>query len=154
MRTVIGTPFTDTNNGTWTMFLDAVEPYNRVTCATYVIGISCNNMPLNTYARANNYRVIAIVPGRRAPNNLFAVLIPIMSMFKAAHKDGNVKTFEHTPYLDCLLGDRMAAIKITCVKGPGAYCSFHYCKNQAKTYPGNIWRPAVTHAPDPELHRR
>lgn len=150
----LGSPFTDPNNGTWSLFFDAVEPYNRVTHSTYVIGIMSNDLPADAYARANNMRVLAIVPGPRAPDNLRPCLIPFLKAFASAaggdprspdapppkpitvQGGSDADTFEHIPYLADAKADRMACIKISGVKGPSAYCSCHYCKNQAVAYPG------------------
>ena len=136
LKDCIGESFTDPKNGNWTLIADGFNPYNRVTHSCFVVGITCNDLPVDAYARANNARVLAIVPGPEAPNNLHVCRLPLLQMMATAAggldgqgelaplrvrghlPGGETEEFDHIPFLVGVSADRMAQVKFTGVRGP------------------------------------
>jgi hypothetical protein len=147
----------------------------QVTHSTTIIGIASDDLPADAYARANNVRVAAVVPGPKIPKNLAACLIPLLTMLsnaaggrpgmpdalapqplelRAAGPDGNATTRQHIPYLTSVVGDRIGTNKINGCKGPSACLSCPYCIFQSSPYAAaggrSTYRPAGYVSPVPQ----
>lgn len=181
LHTSIGDAFLDPNNGNWCLVLDGLEPYNKVTHSMYIIGLTCIDLPVDAYARGNNCRVIAIVPGPKAPNNLHACILPLLMaldkaaggdptstdqapappepiIVTAATQDRTTIEIPHIPYLTTVMCDRMAGIQISGVLGPAARICCHYCVNEGRPFPNAsgvrpTYRPAGYSHPVPQQLR-
>ncbi len=105
------------------------------------------DLPLDAYARINNVRVLALVPGPKTPRNPNVCLVPLLRAMRAAagcrqgeppapmqlrgaNHDGSYTDISHVPYLIDVLADRMAAVKMSGVMPPSGCLSCHYCLNQ------------------------
>lgn len=147
--------------------VDSVEPYDKVSYSTTIIGIACNDLPADAYARNNNVRVAAVIPGPKIPKNLETCAIPFLEMFskaaggqpgtpgaeppqplrlRAARNDGSWAAVTHIPYLINVTGDRIATQKFNGCKGPSAIISCHYCRLESTPFPAaagrTVYRPA------------
>lgn len=163
MEEAIGPNFTAPDNACWRLMFDAVQPYNSVNHSTYVLAIACDDLPDDTYARNNNFRVLALVPGPKAPENLKAVFINTLAqlrraagdppppssdpaegaepsnpavpmVLRVAEEDGTYSSIAHIPYLTTAFADRMATIKVDGCLGPSARLSCHYCINESAKF--------------------
>lgn len=164
MEEAIGANFTAPGNGSWRLMFDAVQPYNSVNHSTYVLAIASDDLPDDTYARSNNFRVLGLAPGPKAPENLKAAFINTLAQLRlaagdpppppdgapaegagspnpaqpitlrVAEEDGTYSSMEHIPYLTTAFADRMATIKVDGGLGPSARLSCHYCVNEGAKF--------------------
>lgn len=122
----------------------------QVTHSCFVVALVNKDLPLDAYARINNVRVVALVPGPKTPTNAHVCLVPLLRALRnaagdrpgapgapaspfrlrAANFDGSYTPINHVPYLVDVQADRMAAIKISGVMPPAGCLSCHYCLNQ------------------------
>lgn len=126
----------------------------QITHSCFVVALANNDLPVDAYARINNVRVVALVPGPKTPNNTHMCLVPLLRALRqaagtrkgapgsplqllAANRDGSCTPISHIPYLVDIKADRMAAIKMSGVMPPAGCLSCHYCLNQ-----GGWCRPA------------
>jgi hypothetical protein len=126
----------------------------QVTHSCFVVALTNNDLPLDAYARTNNIRVVALVPGPRQPKNVHVCLIPLLRVLRnaagrrgappvplqlqLAAPDGSFTPLAHVPYAVDVKCDRMASIKVSGVKGPNGCLNCHHCRNQGAHRSGGI----------------
>ena len=87
MEAAIGPSFAAPSSGGWRLMFDAVQPYNSKNHSTYVLAMGSDDLPNDTYARSNYFRVLGLVPGPKAPENLKAALINTLWRLRSAAGD-------------------------------------------------------------------
>lgn len=125
LENLLGPGFIHQDNSPWDIFVDWVEPYNSVAYSCGVIGLRAADVSERHKGSAGMSRILAIIPGPKAPENAAVYLKKTLDAFQRlagpgakgirvteryTNADGVVveRTFFHRPYLTGFFADSPA----------------------------------------------